>query len=139
MRDLLIRERADHVRHGVDSPDVGEKAVAQPLAAAGSLGQTGDVDYVDRGVDLLGGLEHLVKTVEARVGHGHDAHVGLGRRISVGRGGGVGVRERVEESGLAHVGQADDAELHECVSSLAVSRVSSRREAALSWRRTRPG
>ena len=54
MRDLGVLEDADHVRHGVDAADVGEEAVAEALAAAGALGEPGDVDHVDGRVDLRG-------------------------------------------------------------------------------------
>ena len=133
MRDLGVLERAHHVRHGVHAADVGEEPVAQALAAARALGQPGDVDDVDGGVDLLGRLEHLVQPVQPRVGHGHDAEVGLGGGERVGGRRGLRVGERVEQSGLADVGQTDDAELHGCLPSLLVSRVSRRRDMSRSW------
>ena len=67
---VRVRERADHVRDRVDPADVGEEAVAEALAAARAFGEAGDVDDVDRRVDLLRRLEHLVQAVEALVGHG---------------------------------------------------------------------
>ena len=112
VRDFRVVEGAHHVRHGVDAADVGEEAVAQALAAAGALGQPGDVDDVDGGVDLPRRLQDLVQPVEALVGHGDHAQVGLRRGEGVRGRRRAGVREGVEERGLADVGQTDDAELH---------------------------
>ena len=139
VRDLGVLEHAHHVRHGVHAADVAEEPVAQALAAARALGQPGDVDEVDGGVDLPGRLEHLVQRVQARVRHGDDAEVGLGGGERVGRRGGLRVGERVEQGGLADVRQTDDAELHECLPSLLVSRVSRRRDMSRSWSLTLPG
>ena len=139
VRDLGVLEDADHVRHGVHPADVGEEPVAEALAAARALGQPGDVHHVDGRVDLLGRLEHLVQQVEPRIRHGHDAEVGLGRGERIRGRGGLRVGERVEQCGLADVGQTDDAELHGRLPSLLVSRVSRRRDMSRSWSRTLPG
>ena len=139
MRDFGVREGANHVRHGVYAADVGEEAIAEALAAAGAFRKAGDVDHVDGRVDLAGSLEDLVEPVEPRVGHGDDAQVGFGRGERVGGRRRVGVGQRVEQGGLADVGQTDDAELHGCLPSLLVSRTSSTRERSRSWPATRPG
>ena len=99
-----------HLADGVALADGGEELVAQALAGRGAAHDAGDVDEGDgRGDDLLG-VEHLGEHVEARVGHRDDADVGLDRGEGVVRGQHVVLRQRVEEGGLADVGQADDAD-----------------------------
>ena len=127
------------MRDGFDAADVREKAVAEPLAAAGPFRQAGDVDDVDGGVDLLRRLEDLVEAVQPWVRHRDDAVVGLGRGVRVRGRGGVGMGECVEQGGLADVGQADDSELHGRFSSLLVSMASRRRERSASCLRILPG
>ena len=48
--------------------------------------------------------------VEPRVGHRHDADVGIDRAERIVRGLGLAGGERVEDRALAHVGQADDTD-----------------------------
>ncbi|OPZ43199.1 MAG: hypothetical protein BWY94_01930 [Actinobacteria bacterium ADurb.BinA094] len=139
VRDLRVVERAHHLRHGVDAADVGEEAVAESLATARPFGEARDVDEVDGGVDLLRRLKHLVQSVQTRVRHRHDATVGLRRRERIGGRRRLRVRERVEQGGLADVGQSDDAELHGRLSSSLVSRVSRSRDMCRSCVRTLPG
>ena len=54
--------------------------------------------------------EHLGQLVQPRVGHRHDADVGLDRGERIVRGEHVVAGQRVEQGGLADVGQADDAD-----------------------------
>ncbi len=89
------------------------KRLPRPWPCSRAAGQAGDVDDLDRGVDLARRLQDLVEPVEALVGHGHHAVVGLGRAEGVRRGQRARVGERVEHGGLAGVGQSDDAELHD--------------------------
>ena len=137
--DVRVGERADDMRHGFDTADVRQKAIAQPLAAAGALRQSSDVDDVDGGVDLPRRLEDLVQAVQPWVGDRHHTEVRLGGGVRVRRRGGVAMGECVEQGGLAHVGQADDSELHGRFSSSLVSMTSSRRERSDSCLRTLPG
>ena len=94
---------------GVALPDVPQELVAQARTLAGALDQTRNVHELHDGGGLFVGLPQLGQLVQPGVRHGHDAAVGLnGAEGVVGRlcifGGGDGV----EQSGLAHVGQADD-------------------------------
>ena len=48
MDDVFVLKAAHHVDDGVHLADVGEELVAQTLAVAGALDQTGDVDKLQR-------------------------------------------------------------------------------------------
>jgi hypothetical protein len=75
----------------------------------------GDVDELHLRRQDPGRAEDLGQLVQTRVGHADDAHVGLDRGERVVRRECVAaLGQRVEQSGLADVGQADDpdAEAH---------------------------
>src|SRR5437667_3371041 len=114
---VRVLEAADHVDDGVHLADMGEELVAQALALRGALHEPGDVHELDDRGDFLLRLDELEQPVEARVGHLNDADVGLdGAKGIVLRRGRLGGGERVEQRGLADVGEADDAETKHAVS-----------------------
>ena len=80
------------------------------LALGGARHQAGDVDELHRGGHDLRRIVDFRKLIEALVGNGDDADVGLdgGERVVGGKTAFVG--ERGEQRGLAHVGQADDTD-----------------------------
>ena len=117
-----------NVRHGVHAADVGEEPVAEALAAARALGEPGDVHDVYGRVDLLGVSSTSSSRSRRGSGTATTPRSGLGRRERIGGRGGLRVGQRVEQGGLADVGQTDDAELHGRLPSLLVSRVSRRRD-----------
>ena len=99
--------------YGISLSYVGEELVTETLALACALYEPGDVDNLDGGWDDLGGMLNLVKHLESVVGDRYDAYVRLnGAEREVGRLG-LSVREAVEKSRLADIGQADYAAL-EC-------------------------
>ena len=93
---------------GVRAADVLQELVAQSRALAGALHQTGDVHELNdrRGVFL--GLVHLRQKVQTLVRHGDHAHIGLNGAEGVVGTLGASIGNGVEQSGLAHIGQADD-------------------------------
>ena len=108
--DVVVLEAADDLDDGVDLADGGEKLVAEAFALAGAGDEAGDVDELDGGGDDDLGLRDRLEDVGAFVGDDHDADVGVDGAERVVRSLGLaGAREGVEESGFAHVGQADDA------------------------------
>jgi hypothetical protein len=113
---VVVFEAAHHMGDGVGLADVGQELVAEPLALGRAGDQPGDVDELHRGGDDLGGLADGGDDIEPRIGQRHDADVGVdgAERIVLGRDAGLG--QRVEEGGLADVGQSDDAafESHGC-------------------------
>ena len=103
-------EAAQNMGDGVDLADVREELVAEPLAFGGAAHQAGDIDELQKRGRRLWRFGGRGDARQPPVGHRHPAHVGLDgaeREISRRRGRGFG--HRVEQGGLAHVGQADDA------------------------------
>ena len=79
-----------------------------PAPSLAPLDDAGDVDERHGRRDDLRGVEQLRQDVQARIGHADDADVGIdGRERVVGRQH-VVLRQRVEQCGLADVGQPDD-------------------------------
>ena len=108
--DVVVFKATHHMDDGVNFPDVGQELVSQPFALAGPLDQAGDIDELDPCGDDLLGTGNLGELSEAPIGHRHNPAVGFdGAEGEIG-GGGLGVgHQRIEEGGLAHVGQADDS------------------------------
>ena len=75
--DVGVLEAADHVHDGVHLADVGEELVAEAFALAGALHQAGDVHELHRGRHRPLRRDDAGEHVEPRVGHLHDAGVGL--------------------------------------------------------------
>src|SRR5690606_35291347 len=107
--DVGIVEAPHHLEDGVDGPDVAEELIAQPLPLAGSPHQPGDVDDLDHRRHHPLGLDDRIDGGQALVGNRDHADVGLDGGEWVVGGLDVGGGQRVEESGLADVGQAHDA------------------------------
>jgi hypothetical protein len=97
MHDVLVGVGADDVHERVGLADVGQKLVAQPLAAVRPGDEAGDVVEGDRVGHDLGCADDPGDDVETLVGHRHDRHVGLDRRERVVRGLGGDSGERREQ------------------------------------------
>ena len=102
--------RAHDVHDRVGLADVGEEAVAEPLALVGARDETGDVVEVDRVVHDVRGPNGLDDFREPAIDDGQHGHVGLDRGERVVGGLGPGLGERVEQRGLTGVGQPDYAD-----------------------------
>ncbi len=107
--DVVVLETAHDLHDGVDLADVAQELVAQPLAAARPAHEARDIDELHGRRDDLLGTRQARERLEAGVGHGDDADVGVNsaeriiRRLRL-----AGAGDGVEEGGLAHVGQSDD-------------------------------
>ena len=110
MGDVAVLEAAHHMGDRVAFADIGEELVAEPFALRGAAHEARDVDEGEAGRDDLLRARNLGQHGEARVGHGDVADIRLDRaeRI-VGRLGRGGLRQGVEERGLADIRQAHDA------------------------------
>ena len=110
MHHVGVTEETHDFADGVRLADVREELVAQALALAGAGHETRDVHELDGGGHDARGMVDVRQRVQARVGHGHHAHVGLdgGERV-VGREAAL-VREGREQRGLADVRQTDDTD-----------------------------
>jgi hypothetical protein len=107
-----LLEAADHLHDRVDLADVAQERVAHALALARPADDARDVDEPQRRGDELLALDQAADGLEARVGDGDDADIGLDggerivRRQRPGRG------QCVEQRALAHIGQPDDPCFH---------------------------
>ncbi len=105
-----VLEDADHLADRVALPDGRQELVPEPLPLRGALHDPGDVDEGDRGRHDLLRREQLGQPVEAGVGHGHHTHVGIDGGEGVVGGEDLVAGQGVEQGGLPHVGEADDAD-----------------------------
>ncbi len=110
VNDVGIGEVPHDLGDRVALADVGKELVAEALAFVRALHQPCDVHELDGGGNHPFGGDEFGQAIEARVGHGHDADVGLDRGERVVGGVNLPARERGEERGLADVGQTDDAD-----------------------------
>ena len=109
--DVVVLETPHDVEDRVALADVGEELVAEALALRGTLHEARDVRELDRGADDLLRVRDRRERLKARVLHLHDGRVRLDRAERVVlRGGLLPLRERVEQSGLAHVWQSHDSD-----------------------------
>ena len=109
MRNVGILEASQQVQDGVDAADVAQKLIAEPLAAASSGDQAGDVDELQlrrrdfrRFGDCRDPPQALVLNRYATDVRLDGAKREIGGRRSGARG------QSVEQRGLADVRQSDD-------------------------------
>ena len=124
VHDVAVLERAHDLADRVGLADVGEELVAQPLPLGRAAHDAGDVDEATPWPGrIFSRAEDLGERAEPRVRQRDDADVGLDRRERVVRREHVVLGQRVEERGLADVGQADDSdgECHEDKSLVAIA------------------
>ena len=109
VHDVFVFKTTHHVDDGVRLPNIGQELVTQSFTLAGARDQTGDVDELDDGRHHSLRLDDGGKLRHARIRHLDDADIGLDRaeRIVLGRNARFG--QRVEQGGLADIGQTDDA------------------------------
>src|SRR3569832_1920276 len=108
--DVGILEAAHDVHDGVDLADGGEELVAEAFALGRALHQAGNVDEGDARRDDLLGLGQAAQLLQPLIGHGDLSDIWLDRaKRIVRRLRRSGLRQCVEERGLADVRQADDA------------------------------
>jgi hypothetical protein len=112
VRDVAGGEGAREMENQVGFADVAEELVSQSFARACAFDQAGDVNEVDVRRGRLFRFQNLRDAVQPLVGHQDNADVLLdgGERVEVYAG--AAGREKIEERGLADVGQTDDADLH---------------------------
>ena len=111
MDDVVVLEAPDDVKYRVALADVREELVAKPLALGRTLDETGDVGELDRRAYYLLRAYDLRKRLKPRVCDFDNGGVGLDRAERV-----VLCRrllllgKRVEQCGLADIGQPDDSD-----------------------------
>ena len=109
MDHVVVFKAAHHIDDGVCLADVGQKLIAQTLASASPGHQAGDVDKLHDGGHDTFGLNNGGELGQTQIGHFHHTDIGLDgtKRVVFSRDTGLG--QGIEEGGLAHIGQADDA------------------------------
>ena len=107
--DVRIAEVADNLADSIGLANVRQELVAQPLAFARALDKAGDVDEFDSGRDNTARMDDLCEFAQALIGDRHDADVGVDgcERIVCCKT--CLVRQCSEQSRLADVRQADNA------------------------------
>ena len=105
-----LGEGTEDEHDGIDFADVGQEFVAKAFALACSLDEAADIDKLAGGVHDLLGLRHLRQQQQALVRHRRPADVGLFGRKWVRRSQRPTARKRVEQRGLACVGETDEPE-----------------------------
>jgi hypothetical protein len=110
MLDVVVFEAAQHVDDGVHLADVAEELVTEPFALRRAAHQTGDVDERKLRRDDLLAAGDARQLVQPRIGHADLADIGLDRaeRI-IRRLRRLRLGQRIEQGGLADIGQSDDA------------------------------
>ena len=109
MHDVVVGETAHHVHDGIGLADVGQELVAQAFAFRGARHQARDVDELDDGRNDFLRFRDRRQLRQAWIRHFDDTDVRLdgAERIVLRRDARLG--QRVEQGGLAHVGQSDDS------------------------------
>ena len=104
--DVVIVKAAHHLHDGVHFTDIRQELVAQSGSFRGALDQAGNVhEFNERGDDFFR-AGHVGKHLQAGVRHRDHAHVRInGAEGIIGRLGLAGSGDRVEEGGLADVGE----------------------------------
>ena len=107
--DIFVVKAPHHMDDGGALPDVGQKLVSQPLALGRPLHQARNVHKLHhRGGGLLRLIE-VAEPVQAAVRHGYGAHIGVNGAEGIIGALRACVGDGVEQGGLAHIGQANDA------------------------------
>ena len=77
VHDVGILERANHVHHGIDFPDLREELIAEALALRGALDQAGDVHELHDCGHLFLGFDDRVEPLEPGIGNFDNADIRL--------------------------------------------------------------
>ena len=109
MNDVVVVEAAHDVRNGVAFADVGEELVAEAFALARACNEAGDIDEFHCSGNNALRMIDFSELLQARIGNLNNADVGFNRAERIVFRRDAGLRKRVEDGGLADVGQADDA------------------------------
>jgi hypothetical protein len=109
MLDVVIFETAQHMDDGVNLTDIGEELVAQPFTLGRAAHEARNVDKAQLRLDNLLAAANLRDHMQPRIGHRDCADIGLDRAKGIIRRlRRLRLGQRVEQGGLAHIGQPDN-------------------------------
>jgi len=108
MDHVVILEAPHHMADGIGLTDVAQKLVTQSLPLRSPRHQAGDIDELHGGWDDTLGIDDLRDQVQARVGQGYHADIGIDGAERVVFSCDGGLRQCVKKGGLAHIGKPDD-------------------------------
>lgn len=105
--DISILKTPEHVQYRVCLADIGEELVSETLTLAGTLDESGDIDYIHSRRDGALGLTELRKGLQALVRDVGGAEVGFyGAEREIGALS-FSRADTVEECGLSHIWKSD--------------------------------
>lgn len=76
MNHVAVIKAANNVNDGVYFTDIGQKLIAQSLALAGALYQTGNINELDHCGSDLAGIVHIGKKTETKIRYGNHSTFG---------------------------------------------------------------
>ena len=96
------------MHNGIGGADVGKELVAKTFAFGGTLHQTGNVyEFDDGGGEFLGFVE-IGQPVQALIGNGNNANIGVDGAECVVVRRNTGVGDCIKKGGFTHIGKAYD-------------------------------
>ena len=110
MRDVRALKAAHHMGDSIHLADVLEELISQPLALRGALHKACNIDKAHTGGCRLFGMIEIRQHLEARIRHGHDAHIRLNRAERIVRRLCARLRDSVEQRAFSHIRQTDDSD-----------------------------
>ena len=113
MHDIVIVKAAHHVHNGLAFTNMAQELVAQACALACALYKARNIAEFNDCRSFFICFPQLGQFVQAGIGHGHDAAVGLnGAERIVGRLCVLGAGECIKKGAFAHIGKPHDTEFH---------------------------
>ena len=109
MNNVVVLEAADDVRYGVAFADVGEELVSKAFTFARACYEAGNVNKFDGCRNNAVRLNDFSELREPRIRNLDDADVRFDRAEGIIFSCNSSLGQRIEDGGLAYVGQSDDA------------------------------
>ena len=106
--DIRILEATYHVGDDPYLADVGQKLVAKPLALAGALDETGNIDELERGRNQPLRRDDFLDPLQSGVRHIDDTDIRIDRAERIVGDFRGSCRNRSKDSRLTNVGNADN-------------------------------
>ena len=109
MDDVVVVKAAHNMDNGVDLADMGQELVAEAFALGRATHQAGDVHELHHGRRGLFGVIELGQRLQAGIGHGDHADVGVDGAERIVRALRARVGDGVKQGRFADVRQTHDS------------------------------